>query len=248
MRIVAHLDMDAFFSSVEERDNIRFKGRPIVVGSDPRAGRGRGVVSTANYKARVYGICSATPISIAWEYSELARKRGDDPVIFLGVDMEKYEKNGLITLIQQSIAPRKLMSIATPLALIKSKNVKRVVLDSITLFEYTYVSGVPEFRKEILDFVLKMKEANVTLVTVSEKSVMNIDGFEYKPEDFLFEGLILLTKVRKGSSYEFCLSVMKMRGQDHSLDIFPYKIGQGGMTVFPKEIPFSLIERDIKKK
>jgi len=166
----------------------------------------------------------------------------------LGFDMEKYEKNGLITLIQQSIAPRKLMSIATPLALIKSKNVKRVVLDSITLFEYTYVSGVPEFRKEILDFVLKMKEANVTLVTVSEKSVMNIDGFEYKPEDFLFEGLILLTKVRKGSSYEFCLSVMKMRGQDHSLDIFPYKIGQGGMTVFPKEIPFSLIERDIKKK
>src|SRR3989338_5294312 len=146
----------------------------------------------------------------------------------LGFDMEKYEKNGLITLIQQSIAPRKLMSIATPLALIKSKNVKRVVLDSITLFEYTYVSGVPEFRKEILDFVLKMKEANVTLVTVSEKSVMNIDGFEYKPEDFLFEGLILLTKVRKGSSYEFCLSVMKMRGQDHSLDIFPYKIGQGG--------------------
>lgn len=166
----------------------------------------------------------------------------------LGFDMEKYEKNGLITLIQQSIAPRKLMSIATPLALIKSKNVKRVVLDSITLFEYTYVSGVPEFRKEILDFVLKMKEANVTLVTVSEKSVINIDRFEYKPEDFLFEGLILLTKVRKGSTYEFCLSVMKMRGQDHSLDIFPYKIEGGGLKVFPNEIPFSLIERDIKKK
>ncbi|MFA5870939.1 MAG: DNA polymerase IV [Candidatus Paceibacterota bacterium] len=92
MRIVAHLDMDAFFSSVEERDNSRFKGHPVVVGSDPRAGRGRGVVSTANYKARAYGIRSATPISIAWEYSELARKRGDEPVIFLGVDMGKYEK------------------------------------------------------------------------------------------------------------------------------------------------------------
>jgi DNA polymerase IV (DinB-like DNA polymerase) len=92
MRIVAHLDMDAFFSSVEERDNVRFKDHPVVVGSDPRNGRGRGVVSTANYKARAYGIRSAIPISVAWEYSELAKKRGDDPVIFLGVDMEKYER------------------------------------------------------------------------------------------------------------------------------------------------------------
>ena len=35
MRIIAHLDMDAFFASIEERDNSRFAGRPIVVGSDP---------------------------------------------------------------------------------------------------------------------------------------------------------------------------------------------------------------------
>ena len=91
MRIVSHLDMDAFFSAIEERDNPRFKNHPIVVGSDPRAGRGRGVVSTANYKARAYGIRSAIPISTAWEYSEAARKRGDEPVLFLGVDMEKYE-------------------------------------------------------------------------------------------------------------------------------------------------------------
>lgn len=90
MRIVSHLDMDAFFSAIEERDNSRFMGHPIVVGSDPRAGKGRGVVSTANYKARKYGIRSAIPISVAWEYAELARKKGDDPVIFLGVDMEKY--------------------------------------------------------------------------------------------------------------------------------------------------------------
>jgi len=92
MRIVSHLDMDAFFSAIEERDNSRFRGHPIVVGSDPRAGKGRGVVSTANYKARTYGIHSAIPISVAWERAELARKKGDDPVIFLGVDMEKYSE------------------------------------------------------------------------------------------------------------------------------------------------------------
>jgi len=166
----------------------------------------------------------------------------------LGMDIDKYEKNGMITLIQQSITPKKLMSIAMPLAVIKTKNVKRVVLDSITLFEYTYISGISEFRREVLEFILKMKEANVTLITISEKSVVSLDQIEYKPEDFLFEGLIILTKIRKGSSYEFCITVMKMRGQEHLLDIYPYKIEKGGIRVFPKEIPFSLIEKDMKKK
>lgn len=89
MRIIAHLDMDAFFAAIEERDNPRFFNRAIVVGSDPLGGRGRGVVSTANYKARMYGIHSAMPISIAWEKAKCAPK--EDKVLFLGVDMERYE-------------------------------------------------------------------------------------------------------------------------------------------------------------
>jgi len=93
MRIIAHLDMDAFFAAVEERDNPRFKGLPIVVGSDPLGGKGRGVVSTANYKARVYGIRSALPISKAWEYAEQARKEGKPKTVFLGVDMERYAES-----------------------------------------------------------------------------------------------------------------------------------------------------------
>ncbi len=90
MRIVGHLDMDAFFASVEERDNPRFAGRPIVVGSDPEAGRGRGVVSTANYAARAYGIHSAQPISTAWRLAEAARGKGLPPAVFLAVDMHRY--------------------------------------------------------------------------------------------------------------------------------------------------------------
>ena len=91
-RIIAHLDMDAFFASIEERDNERFRGLPIVVGADPEGGKGRGVVSTANYKAREYGIRSALPISKAWEYSEKARKEGKPPAVFLGVHMKRYSE------------------------------------------------------------------------------------------------------------------------------------------------------------
>jgi nucleotidyltransferase/DNA polymerase involved in DNA repair len=58
--------MDAFFAAVEERDDPALRGRPIVVGADPRGGAGRGVACTANYAARRYGIHSAMPISQAW--------------------------------------------------------------------------------------------------------------------------------------------------------------------------------------
>ena len=90
MRIIAHLDMDAFFAAIEERDNPRFKGRPIVVGADPEGGKGRGVVSTANYAARKYGIHSALPISTAWRLSEEAKKKGLPPAVFVGGHFGKY--------------------------------------------------------------------------------------------------------------------------------------------------------------
>ena len=66
-RIIFHLDMDHFFTAVEEREKPDLKGRPIIVGADPRDGKGRGVVSTANYLARKFGVKSGMPISKAWK-------------------------------------------------------------------------------------------------------------------------------------------------------------------------------------
>src|SRR5512132_3499153 len=82
--------MDAFFAAIEERDNPSLRGLPLVVGADPRGGKGRGVVSTANYLAREYGIHSGLPISNAWRLSEAARKQGKIPVTFLPVHMARY--------------------------------------------------------------------------------------------------------------------------------------------------------------
>lgn len=90
MRIIGHLDMDAFFAAVEERDHEWLRGLPVVVGADPQNGRGRGVVSTANYKAREYGIRSALPISQAWQFSEVAKKQGRPAAVFLGPNFERY--------------------------------------------------------------------------------------------------------------------------------------------------------------
>jgi DNA polymerase IV len=56
VRILAHLDLDAFFAAVEELEDPSLRHRPLIVGGDPH---GRGVVSTANYAARTFGIHSA---------------------------------------------------------------------------------------------------------------------------------------------------------------------------------------------
>ncbi len=65
-RIILHLDMDAFFAAIEQVDHPEYRGKPVVVGADPKGGIGRGVVSTCSYEARVFGIRSAMPISQAY--------------------------------------------------------------------------------------------------------------------------------------------------------------------------------------
>jgi DNA polymerase IV len=66
-RTILHIDMDAFFAAVEQSDHPEWRGKPVVVGSDPKGGKGRGVVSTCSYEARRFGIHSAMPISKAWQ-------------------------------------------------------------------------------------------------------------------------------------------------------------------------------------
>jgi DNA polymerase IV (archaeal DinB-like DNA polymerase) len=58
--------MDHFYTAVEERERPEIKGTPVIVGADPKEGKGRGVVSTSNYEARKYGVRSGMPISQAW--------------------------------------------------------------------------------------------------------------------------------------------------------------------------------------
>ncbi|MBS0181064.1 MAG: DNA polymerase IV [Nitrospira sp.] len=106
-RIIAHLDMDAFFAAIEERDTPAFRGVPLVVGADPLGGRGRGVAATSNYPARAYGIYSATPITTAWRLSEAARLAGKPPVTFVSVDMQKYVRvSGEVMQIVRRFIPR----------------------------------------------------------------------------------------------------------------------------------------------
>jgi DNA polymerase IV (DinB-like DNA polymerase) len=91
-RIIMHVDMDAFYAAVEERYSPELRGKPVVVGADPKDGHGRGVVTTANYLARKYGIGSAMPISRAWRLAEAARRRGEPEAVFVRGDHQLYRE------------------------------------------------------------------------------------------------------------------------------------------------------------
>lgn len=92
--MILHVDLDAFFASVEQRDNPRLRGKPLIVGSSgnlPRAQSGivrhlaqRGVVATASYEARKYGIYSGMPLSRAAKLCPNA--------FFIKGDFAKYEQ------------------------------------------------------------------------------------------------------------------------------------------------------------
>ena len=92
MRIIAHVDMDAYYASVEARYNPALRDKPVVVGADPKEGHGRGVVEAASYAARRYGIRSAMPISRAWKLAEAARRQGEPEVVFVHGNRKLYSE------------------------------------------------------------------------------------------------------------------------------------------------------------
>ena len=80
-RTILHVDLDAFFAAVEQRDRPELRGRPVIVGGDPR---GRGVVSAASYEARRFGVHSAMSLH------EAVRRCPDG--VFLPVDGRRYQQ------------------------------------------------------------------------------------------------------------------------------------------------------------
>jgi DNA polymerase IV len=81
-RTILHVDMDAFYAAVEQRDHPEYRGKPVIVGSDPKGGKGRGIVATCSYEARKFGVHSAQPISKAWQLCPQG--------IYVLPDMRKY--------------------------------------------------------------------------------------------------------------------------------------------------------------
>ena len=163
-RIILHVDLDAFFAQVEERENPRFRGKPVVVGANPKEGKGRGVVSACNYEARKYGIKSGMPISRAW------RKRPD--AIFLPVNMELYQE-----------VSKKVMTIAETFSTI----VEKVSIDEAYL-DLSYTGNYKEAEKiaiKIKKEIFKKEGLTSTIGIGPNKLIAKIACGQVKPNGLL---------------------------------------------------------------
>jgi len=81
-RQILHVDLDAFYASVEESEHTELKGKPLIIGADPKQGKGRGVVVACSYEARKRGVHSGQPISVAYRLFPDA--------IYVRPDLETY--------------------------------------------------------------------------------------------------------------------------------------------------------------
>jgi DNA polymerase IV (DinB-like DNA polymerase) len=83
--------MDHFYTATEEREHPELKGKPVIVGADPKEGKGRGVVHTCNYEARKFGVRSGIPISKAWKLCPQAVYLYPNFDLYLKVSIEIME-------------------------------------------------------------------------------------------------------------------------------------------------------------
>lgn len=119
---------------------------------------------------------------------------------------------------------------------IESIDAKRLVIDSLTAFTLLFKDELTT-RKAVLNLFESMQKWNVTTLLTSEQEP-DPDKHQSTLMEFEVDGVILLYNVRKGDIRERSLEVFKMRATQHSAKIFPMKIDDTGIIIYPEETIF----------
>ena len=159
-RRIIHIDMDAFFAAIEQRRRPEYQGKPVVVGGDGDPHK-RGVVSTASYEARRYGIRSAMPLREAYRRCPQA--------IFLPVDYEEYSR------VSEEIMA--IMGEYTPL-------IEPVSLDEAFLDVSEIPRHAEEIARDIKDRIKKETGLTASIGIAPNKLLAKIASDLNKPDGF----------------------------------------------------------------
>jgi len=174
-RIVFHLDMDAFYASVEQRDDPNLRGKPVIVGSPPMQ---RGVVCAASYEARKFGVRSALPSSTA---ARLCPKG-----IFVRPRMDAYREE----------SHRIMEIIASTGAIVEQMSVDEAYLDMSSICQAETMAASLE-KARTLAAALKQRikterHLTATIGIASNKLLAKIASDHQKPD-----GLTVITDEEK---------------------------------------------------
>src|SRR4051794_34135749 len=165
---ILHVDMDAFFASVEQRDRPELRGRPVIVGGSAGA---RGVVSAASYEARAFGVHSALPTATA--------RRLCPHGVFLPVRMTRYSE------VARQI--REILFSFTPL--VEPLSLDEAFLD-VRGSEHLF-GPAPAIARQIKDRIRRETELVASVGVAVNKFLAKLVGDLGKPD-----GLVVLTPER----------------------------------------------------
>jgi len=164
-RVICHLDMDAFYASIEQRDDPNLRGKPVIVGSPPTQ---RGVVCAASYEARKFGVRSALPSATA---GRLCPKG-----IFVRprIDYYREESRRIMEIVAQTGAVMEMMSIDE--AYLDMSNIcQGQTLDA------SLQKGVP-LGRELKQRIWTERQLTATIGIASNKLLAKIASDHQKPD------------------------------------------------------------------
>ena len=165
-----------------------------------------------------------------------------------GLDLGKLEKSKKLVLVGGSTGKLDIMMQKTGAEtfhiiqeikeLIEENKIKRVVIDSISLF--TLLANKDEEKRRILTKLTSvLTEVGCTSILISETKEGTLDISRHGIEEFIVDGVIAIYQLRQGDKFIPGIVVRKMRGTDHERGIRLFKITNKGVVVYPNESMFT---------
>ncbi len=217
-RWIAHMDLDAFFASCEQRDHPEYRDRPVVVGALPGH---RGVVAAASYAARKYGIRSAMPIAEA-------HRRCPDAV-FLRPDLEKYRRAS-----QQVF---RILDTITPT--VEAASIDEAYLDVSGLEK---LLGPPEaIGREIKRRILEQTELTASVGIGPNRLIAKLGSEHRKPD-----GLTVVPRSRV-ADFLAPMPVSNLRGLGRQTQKIFTRLGIRTVQQL-RAVPLAVLEAELGKK
>lgn len=198
-RLILHCDLDCFFAAVEIRDNPHYKGKPVIIGADPKEGKGRGVIATCNYEARKYGLHSAMPISQAYKRCPHG--------IYLRPNGEKYFKVSKEVMDILETYSNDFQKVGTDEAYLEVTNITDDYVEAERIAQ--------EIQKEVTDKV----GITISIGIAPTKSLAKIASDEHKPNG--------ITIVKPDNIHNFLknMDITRIPGIGKKSKVYYYKKG-----------------------
>ncbi|MBS3060016.1 MAG: hypothetical protein J4432_00725 [DPANN group archaeon] len=153
--------------------------------------------------------------AFGWNLKELVENQD----LFI-LKMEKFNFQNLMDMMQSTIL---------------QQNVKRIVIDPLSLMHMCFKNET-EFRVGLFNMLEFLGQQDVTTLLIAERSFSERGGIEFGLEEFITDGVIVLYNFTRKNERIRALEILKMRGTDHSKNIYPFHITPEGIVLLQEEL------------